>query len=42
MGWVNVRWGVLPDTNASHIFSHVALLALDKVVKVRCASLFPA
>jgi hypothetical protein len=40
MGWVNVCWGVLLDTNATHMLPWVALLLIDKVVKVRCASLF--
>jgi hypothetical protein len=42
MGWVNVHWGMLRDTNVTHIFPHLALLAFDKVVKLRCASLFLA
>jgi hypothetical protein len=40
MGWVNVCWGVPPDTNVTHVLPWVALLALDKAVKVRRASLF--
>ncbi len=42
MGWVNVRWGVLSNTDATRILPWVALFTIDKVVKVRCASLFLA
>jgi hypothetical protein len=41
MGRVNVCWGVLLDIDATHTLPHVALLALNKVTKIRCASLFP-
>jgi hypothetical protein len=40
MGWVNVCWGVPLDTNATRMLPWVALLALDKAIKVRHAPLF--
>jgi hypothetical protein len=42
MGWINMGWGLFQIPDAPTSLPHKAAFALNKVVKQKCASLFPS